>query len=223
MAPSNPDHLWAGTGEPNSRNSVSWGDGVWRSTDGGKSWSHAGLAATHHIGRVVVHPRDPDTVYVAALGRTWGPSEARGLYKTTDGGKRWNQVLYVDADTGAVDVILHPRDPEVIFAATYHRRRDEFDVNDPAQRWGPGSALWKSSDGGANWIRLSGPGEHRGLPTVLMGRCGIDICLTKPDIWFAVVETELIGQALEGSTMPPLTGPAYMGVNGEDAPDGAGA
>src|SRR5205823_14557094 len=106
VAPSDPDIVWVGTGEANPRNRVSWGDGVHKSTDGGKSWRHMGLKETQHIGRVVIHPRDPNVVYVAALGHLWGPNKERGLYKTGDGGKTWDLVKFIDADTGFIDLAM---------------------------------------------------------------------------------------------------------------------
>ena len=127
---------WA-RGEHNARNSVSWGDGVYRSTDGGKTWKNMGLRKSYQIGRIAVHPTNPYIVYVGALGRLWGTSEERGVYKTTDGGESWERVLYVDDKTGCIDLQLAPDDPETIIAAMYERQRDEFDVGDPAKRWGP--------------------------------------------------------------------------------------
>ena len=123
LAPSDPQVLYVGTGEPNNRQSSSWGNGVYRTLDGGKTWQHLGLAETHHIGRIVVHPRDPDVVYVAALGRLWGPNRERGLYKTTDGGRSWTNTKFVDEDTGFVDVAMDPQSPDTLYAASYQRRR----------------------------------------------------------------------------------------------------
>src|SRR5690606_16335733 len=119
--------VWVGTGEGNGRNSSSWGRGVYRSTDGGETFEHVGLTETADIPRLVVDPRDPDVCYVAALGRLWGPNEQRGLYKTTDGGRSWQRLLYLDEDTGVCDVILDPRRPDVVYAAMYMRRRTAYD------------------------------------------------------------------------------------------------
>ena len=121
VAPSNPDILWVGTGEANPRNSVSWGDGVYKSTDGGASWTHTGLEKTFQIGEIKIHPENPEIVYVGALGRLWGSNEERGLYKTTDGGKTWEKVFYVDDKTGVVDIDMKPDDPDTIIIATYER------------------------------------------------------------------------------------------------------
>jgi photosystem II stability/assembly factor-like uncharacterized protein len=114
VAPSDPSIVWAGTGEPNNRQSSSWGDGVYKSLDGGKSWQKMGLEATQHIGRIVIHPKNPDVVYVAALGQLWGPNAERGVYKTTDGGKTWAQVLKINEDTGVSDIALDPESPETL-------------------------------------------------------------------------------------------------------------
>jgi photosystem II stability/assembly factor-like uncharacterized protein len=185
VAPSNPDVVWVGTGEANARNSVSWGDGVYRSTDGGKSWKHVGLKETHHIGRIVVHPKDPDIAYVAALGRLWGPNRERGLYKTRDGGKTWHQVKFIDADTGFIDVVMDPSDPDILYAAAYRVRRDGFSGGNPIVQTGPGAGLYKTSDGGKTWERLT-----RGLPNRPLGRCGLAVSRKDPRIVYAVVQTD---------------------------------
>ena len=155
VAPSDPSIVWVGSGEANNRQSSSWGDGVYRSTDAGKSWQHLGLAETRHIGRIVIHPTDPNIVYVAALGNLWGPSKDRGVYKTTDGGKTWTNVLFVNEDTGITDVAMDPASPGTLIAAAYQRRRTVFGYNGS----GPGSGLYKTTDGGATWKRL-----EKGLP-----------------------------------------------------------
>lgn len=219
LAPSRPETVWVGTGEANARNSASYGDGVYKSTDGGKTWQNMGLRETRHIGRIRVHPTDPDTVYVAALGHVWGPNPMRGLYKTTDGGATWAQVLAIDDDTGCIDVRLHPHDPNVVYAAAYEVRRDGFDTNDPAVKYGEKAGIYRSTDGGARWVKLSG-----GLPTVKYGRVGLETCAAQPDWLFAVVETEFTGRPA-----PPPTGdeakggPAYLGVSVEDNEGDVGA
>ena len=131
-----PEVVYVGTGEGNPRNSVSWGNGVYKSADGGKTWTHCGLADTHHIGRVVVHPKNPDIAYVAALGHFWGPNNERGLYKTTDGGKTWEKSKFIDADTGFVDVQMDPDDPDTLYAAAWQVRRDAFSGGSPRTQIG---------------------------------------------------------------------------------------
>jgi photosystem II stability/assembly factor-like uncharacterized protein len=155
LAPSDPSIVWVGTGEANNRQSSSWGNGVYRSTDAGRTWTHMGLADTHHIARIVIHPTDPNTLYVAAVGRLWGPSKERGLYKTTDGGKTWNNVLFVNEDTGVTDVALDHESPGTLIAAAYQRRRTVFGFNGS----GPHGGLHKTTDGGATWKKL-----EKGLP-----------------------------------------------------------
>jgi photosystem II stability/assembly factor-like uncharacterized protein len=182
VAPSAPDIIWVGTGEANNSRSSYWGDGVYKSTDGGKTWSNMGLGESHHIGRIVIHPQNPDVVYVAALGHLYSPNPERGLYKTTDGGKNWQQVLNVNLEgrqIGCVDVALDPRNPDILYAATYDRLRRPwtYDIG------GPGSRIWKSSDAGANWTQLA-----NGLPGGLLGRIGLAIYAQNPDILYATIE-----------------------------------
>lgn len=179
IAPSDPSVLYVGTGEPNNRQSSSWGNGVYKTTDAGKTWTHAGLRDTHHIGRIVVHPRSPEVAYVAALGHLWGPNKERGLYKTGDGGKSWLNTKFIDEDTGFVDVAMDPESPDTLYAASYQRRRTPFGYNGG----GPGSALWKTSDAGASWKRLT-----KGLPEGELGRIGVNVYRKDPRIVYAVVE-----------------------------------
>ena len=178
IAPSDERIVWAGTGEPNGRQSSSWGDGVFKSLDGGETWIHVGLRETHHIGRIVIHPKDPNVVFVAALGRLWGPNPERGLYRTRDAGKTWQRVLTIDADTGVVDVAMD-RDGRTLFAAAYQRRRRAWGF----VGGGPGSALYRSLDGGDTWQKLGG-----GLPTGDVGRIGVEISRSEPDVVYAIVE-----------------------------------
>ena len=131
---------------------------------------------------------------VAAMGHTWGPNETRGLYRTQNGGESWDKVLSVDEHTGAIDVVIHPQDPQVVLAATWQRRRDAFDGGDPEVRSGPGSGIWRSLDGGTNWQRLGG-----GLPTKNLGRVGLCLWEKNPDVIFAMVETELTGRTPPGA------------------------
>lgn len=182
VSSSHPDIVWVGSGEANNRQSSSWGDGVYKSTDGGKTWKNMGLNDTHHIGRIVIHPIDPDVVYVAALGHLWGPNKERGLFKTIDGGKTWINVLYIDENTGVVDVAMDLENPGTLYAATYQRQRRGWGFSGG----GPGSGLYKSTDGGESWVELT-DGEH-GLPAGMIGRIGIDIYRGDPRIVYTIVE-----------------------------------
>lgn len=208
VAQSDPNIVWVGTGEANPRNSVSWGDGVYKSTDGGKTWTHMGLKRSFQIGRIAIHPTNPDIVYVGALGRLWGPNEERGLFKTTDGGKTWEKVLYIDDKTGVMDVKMHPAAPQTLLVATWERQRDEFDTNSPAKKWGPGSGVHKTTDGGKTWRRIT-----EGLPSCELGRMGIDFYRKDPNTVYMVLESEHIGREPENA--------AYMGIRAEDVDVGA--
>ena len=181
VAPSNPNVVWVGSGEPQNRQSSPWGNGVYKSTDAGRSWSHMGLDETHHISRIRIHPRDPSIVYVAAVGRLWGANPERGIYKTTDGGESWELVLFVDEDTGAIDLAMDPNDPETLFAAMYQRRRTAWGFNGG----GPGSGIHRTTDGGASWVELTD-----GLPDGDMGRIGLDIHRGDGNLVFAIVEAD---------------------------------
>jgi hypothetical protein len=181
VSSSHPDIVWVGTGEPNNRQSLSWGNGVYKSQDSGRTWKNMGLQDTHHIGRIVIYPTNPDIVYVAALGHLWGPNKQRGLFKTTDGGKTWTHSLSIDENTGCVDVAIDPDNPQTLYAAAYQRRRRGWGFNGG----GLGSGLYKTTDGGETWIRLS-----HGLPSGPTGRIGIDICHSNPQIVYAIIENK---------------------------------
>jgi photosystem II stability/assembly factor-like uncharacterized protein len=185
VAPSNPDVVWVGTGEANARNSVSWGDGVYKSTDGGKTWKNMGLRDSAHVGRIVIHPHNPDVVYVAALGHVWAPNKERGLYRTSDGGRTWQQLNFLGEDTGFIDVLLDPADPETVYAAGYHVRRGPFSGPNPVEMCAPEAGLFKSGDGGRTWVRLAA-----GLPARPLGRCGLTVCRKDPHVLYAVVQTD---------------------------------
>ena len=178
IAPSDPNIVWVGTGEANSRQSSTWGDGIYRSLDGGTTWTHMGLRDSQAIGRIAIHPRDPNLVFVAALGHLWGPNAERGLYRTRDAGRSWQRVLTVDDNTGAVDVALDA-DGRTVYAATYQRQRRGFGF----VGGGPGSALWRSLDGGDTWEKLT-----NGLPSGPTGRIGIAISRSAPSTLYAIVE-----------------------------------
>ncbi len=216
IAPSNSDIVWVGTGEENARNSVQWGDGVYKSTDAGTSWTHMGLRETFQIGHVAIHPTNPDIVYVAALGRLWGENEERGVYRTKDGGTSWERVLFLDAKTGCMDVLMHPGEPNTLFACMYERKRDGFDGNDPSVRFGTKSGLYKSTDGGDNWRELT-----QGLPTCMWGRSGIDILQSRPDTMFAIIESERSGWA-KGDRKDLLPEEAAQARQGQRPGGGAG-
>ncbi len=179
LDPHNGNVLWVGTGENNSQRSVGYGDGVYKSIDGGKSWQHMGLKDSEHIGQIVVDPRDSDVVYVAAQGPLWRAGGDRGLYKTTDGGVTWQQVLSISDDTGVSEVLLDPRDPDVVYAVAYQRRRRQWTLING----GPESGIHKSTDGGATWVEL-----EQGLPKGDMGRIGMAMAASNPDVLYAVVE-----------------------------------
>jgi photosystem II stability/assembly factor-like uncharacterized protein len=179
LDPKNPLTVWVGTGENNSQRSVSYGNGVYRSDDGGKSWKNVGLKTSEHIGRIAIDPKDSNIVYVAAQGPLWGPGGERGLYKTTDGGKTWKQILKISENTGVTDVAIDPRDSDTIYAASYQRRRHMWTLVDG----GPESALYKSTDAGATWNKM-----RAGLPTTEMGRIGIAISPVDPNVLYATIE-----------------------------------
>src|SRR5580700_5603449 len=179
LDPNDPAVVWVGTGESNSQRSVSYGDGIYRSDDGGKNWTNLGLKKSEHIGRVVIDPRDSKVVYVAAEGPLWGPGGDRGLYKTTDGGKNWKAVLTISENTGVVDVAIDPSNPDIVYAAAYQRRRHVFTLIDG----GPESAIYKSTDAGASWNKLKS-----GLPTVDMGRIGLAVSPADPNVVYATIE-----------------------------------
>lgn len=174
-----PHILWVGTGERANRQSSSWGDGIYLSKNAGKTWQHMGLKESHHIGRIALHPTDTNTVFVAAMGHLWGPNKERGLYKSVDGGENWEKVLYIDENTGVVDVAIDPTNPDIIYAAAYQRRRKPFGFHGG----GPGSGLYKSIDGGRTWKELV-----EGLPEGDKGRIGISIYRKDPSIVYVCVE-----------------------------------
>jgi photosystem II stability/assembly factor-like uncharacterized protein len=196
VAPSDPNIVWFGTGEANIFRSSNAGVGIFKSTDGAKTWQHMGLPLTHTIARIVIHPTNPDVVYVAAGGREWTDNEDRGVYKTTDGGRTWDKVLYVDAKTGANDLVMDPADPSVLYATTWQRVRQKW--NDPRTLAGyTGSGIHKSTDAGKTWTAI-----NEGLPSPdHRGRIGIDIARSNPNVVFAFVDNyEIARQAKPGET-----------------------
>jgi len=201
LAPSNPNIIYVGTGEPNNRQSSSFGAGVYKSTDGGRKFEYMGLKETQSIGRMVVHPKDPNTVYVAAVGHLFGPNPDRGVYKTTDGGKTWTNTKFIDNDTGFIDIVMHPTDPNTLLAASYQRRRQPWGFNGG----GPGSGIWRTSDAGRTWTRIT----DSGLPTnPIIGRIGLNISRSKPTVVYAQLEVGPSGGTgagvnEDGTLVPP--------------------
>jgi photosystem II stability/assembly factor-like uncharacterized protein len=179
LDPRNPHVIWVGTGENNSQRSVGYGDGVYRSRDGGKSWENLGLKGSEHIGKIVIDPRDSNVVYVAAQGPLWGPGGDRGLYKTSDGGATWKAVLTISENTGVNDVVMDPKNPDVLIASSYQRRRHVWTLIDG----GPEGAVYKSTDAGATWRKV-----NTGLPEVDMGRIGLAWSSAAPEVAYAIVE-----------------------------------
>ena len=178
--PSNPKIIWVGTGESWTRNSVSVGDGVYRSTDAGENWTHLGLEGTERISRIVVHPKDSNTAYVCATGHLFDDHDDRGVYRTKDAGKTWDKILFVGRDTGCADLAMDPTDPSILYAGMWQfRRTPSFFTSG-----GPNGGLHKSTDGGVTWTRLK-----RGLPTGDLGRIAIDVSPAKPSILYAVIES----------------------------------
>ena len=181
VSPANPKHVWVGTGETWARNSVGYGDGVYRTTDGGDTWKKAGLEKTERIARIVVHPAKPETVVVAALGALFADSPERGIYRTTDGGKTWTKTLYVDARTGAADLAMDPQNPEILYASMWTVRRQAWTF----ASGGPGSGLYKSTDGGQTWRKLT-----QGLPAGELGRIAVAVSPARASRVYAVVEAK---------------------------------
>ena len=176
-----PNVIYVGTGEKTVRGNVSHGDGVWKSTDAGRSWTNVGLPDSRHISRIRIHPRNPDLVYAAVMGHLFGPNEQRGVYRSSDGGGTWERVLFVNDQAGAVDLAMDPTNPRILYAATWRVIRTPYSL----ESGGEGSGLWKSVDGGDSWTRLSG---NEGLPEPPLGIGGITVSPSNPDNVYAIVE-----------------------------------
>ena len=183
VSPSHPDVLYAGTGEATIRGNVSHGDGVYKSTDGGRTWRTTGLADTRHLGALVIHPTNPDVVYVAALGHAWGPSEARGVYRTTDGGASWERVLYTSDRAGSTALAMDPHHPEVLYANLWQAQRSPHALHSGGEH----SGLWRSTDAGATWTWTELT-HHTGFPRGLLGKIGVAASPAQPGRVWAIVE-----------------------------------
>ena len=188
ISQTNPDIMYVGTGEPQMRNNVSWGDGVYKTTDGGETWTNIGLKETRHISQVVIHPTDPNTVYVSGHGSAFGPSKHGGVFKTTDGGKTWEHVLFRGEGIGVIDLVLNPSNPDELFAAAWEFERKAWGP----KTGGPGSGLWHSTDGGKNWTDIS---KNPGMPEGDFGRIGITMSAANANRVYAL---------LDNSTKPGL-------------------
>lgn len=180
LAPSNPEVVWAGTGESNTRNSVSFGDGVYKSTDGGKTWQHMGLRDTERISAIVIHPQNPDIVYVGALGHAFGPNEERGVFMTTDGGRTWTKTLYIDKEHGVSDLDIDPANPNILYAGMWSFERKSWTHRSGSEKGG----VYKSIDGGRTWNKLT-----NGLPK-LIGRIGVRVAPSNTNVVYAIVESK---------------------------------
>ena len=203
ISQSNPDIMYVGTGEPQMRNNVSWGDGVYKSTDGGDTWTNVGLEETHHISQVRIHPTNPDIVYVAAFGHAFGPNPERGVYKTTDGGKTWKQVLFKSEKAGAIDLVMNPSNPDELFASIWEFERKAWGP----KTGGPDSGLWRSVDGGETWTEFT---YANGLPEGGRGRAGLTMSAADAKKIYALIDSE---------TRPGLYASNDLGENWEFVSD----
>ena len=215
IAPSDPNVVYVGTGEANNRQSSSIGDGVWGTTDGGKTWTHLGLENVQSINRIAVDPKDPKIAFVATPGHLFGPNPDRGLYRTTDGGKTWKNVKFIDENTGFNDVAIDPTNGKIVYASSFERRRNGWGYNGG----GPNGGLWKSVDGGNTWMKLDGPGWPKPKDG-LYGRIAISIFKAKPTTIFAQIEAGASagtggGTLANGLQEPPGRNP----FGGEAAPE----
>ena len=179
IAPSNPEVVWVGTGEDFNARSSYYGNGIWKSTDAGKTWENMGLKDSHHIAKIIIHPSNPYIIWVAVMGHLFSNNEERGVFKTTNGGETWEKVLYVDDATGFIDMVINPENPDILYAASYEKVRTAWTFNPGGEK----SRIFKTSDGGKNWEILSG-----GFPDGPLGRIGIDIHRSNPDVVYAVVQ-----------------------------------
>ena len=200
--PTNPNIVYVGTGEANNRQTASFGDGIYKTTDGGKTFKNIGLKETQTIARIVIDPRNPEVVYVAADGHLFGPNAERGIYKTTDGGATWNKIKYIDENTGFTDLIMDKSNPSTLYAASYERRRTACCFNGG----GPGSGIWKTTDAGKSWTKITG----NGLPPGTYGRIALSLYAKNPSVVYAQIEAGPSGTPLEA----PATGAGGAGGGG---------
>jgi photosystem II stability/assembly factor-like uncharacterized protein len=207
VAPSSPNTVYVGTGESTLRDSAGFGNGVYKSTDAGKTWTHLGLDNTHHIGKVTVDPKDPNVVFVAAIGFLYAPNPDRGVFRSRDGGKTWQKVLFKGNDVGAVDVSIDPTDSRIVYACLWNTRRPPWYTYQPSN--GPGGGLWKSTDGGSSWKQMT-----HGLPADGIGRAAIAVAPSEPRRLYAVID-DLLPEPGAAAAAPPAAQPA--------APPGAAA
>src|SRR5262245_32899092 len=206
--PTNPNIVYIGTGESNNRQTSSFGDGIYKTTDGGKTFTNVGLKETQTIARIVIDSKNPETVYVASPGHLFGPNPERGVFKTTDGGKTWNKVKFIDDDTGFTDIAIDPSNSNILYAASYQRRRSGCCFNGG----GPGSGLWKTTDAGKTWTKLTA----NGLPPGTYGRIALDVSRSNPNVVYVQIEAGNVGQ-------PISTGRGNPGASTEPTPPGAAA
>ena len=195
IAPSNASVVWVGTGDAFTSRSSYAGDGVYKSTDAGRTWKKMGLADSHHIARIAIHPTNPDIVYVAAMGHLYSENSERGVFKTTNGGTTWEKVLFVNDRIGVIDLVMNPKSPDVLYAATYDKQRLPWQM----VNGGPESGIYKTTDGGRAWTRL-----RAGLPEGRIGRIGLDIFRGNPDILYAVIENQNPRVVAPGAPAPPV-------------------
>jgi photosystem II stability/assembly factor-like uncharacterized protein len=198
LAPSNPDIVWVGTGDAFTSRSSYAGNGIYKSPDGGKSWKNMGLSDSQHLARIVIDPTNPDIVYVAAMGHLYSKNSERGVFKTTNGGKTWQKVLYIDDNTGVIDIVMNPRNPAVLYAATYDKTRLPWRMINGGLKTG----IYKTSDGGRSWTKLAG-----GLPIGQIGRIGLDIYRGNPEILYAIIENENLRTAVTTPSGADAVGP----------------
>jgi photosystem II stability/assembly factor-like uncharacterized protein len=213
--PTNPDIVYVGTGEANNRQTSSFGDGMYKTTDGGKTFQHIGLRETQTIARVVIDPKNPETVYVAATGHLFGPNKERGVYKTTDGGRTWNNVKFIDEDTGFTDLAMDPANSNILYAASYQRRRLGCCFNGG----GPGSGIWKTTDAGRTWTKLTG----NGLPPGTYGRIALDVSRSNPNVVYVQVDAGEVGLPRTTAPNDPAANTEATPVNPAAAPGSPGA